>query len=270
MDNAGNIAKKMLKKPKKPELQDKLQVPERKIKEITRVFGDHATDQCVTSCDVCGGCGWLDVHYEDGGVAMAPCPNALEREFLMKTGLTQGEVDSLNWDEVYEIEGQNPQKAISAIQKVFVKGFGLIYLYGGFGVAKTLILKITVAVLARSGVEAVYVNMADILEDLKSGFGDKIKSAENRLDILKEKKVLCIDEFGRIQKTEWAEMIQFRLFDHRHVQALRGETTTIIASNIPREKLEGAIADRLSDGRHSYIDMPGESVRPGMTEEDKF
>jgi DNA replication protein DnaC len=232
---------------------------------------------CAPDCPRCAGVGWMAANVSYGHPdfgRLFPCPNLPARTKMRskdtRTGLKLHEMDSLNWGVI--IDHANSLKAMRLVQDVLARGYGLVYLWGDVGTAKSLILKIAVAEAVRAGGLAAFALAADILDEIREAYNqdDPRESAASRLERWSELPLLCIDELGRTANTEWAGEKLFQLLNRRHEGAIWQETTTLISSNFDPEKLDRALYDRMRDGRHLIIHMEGDSARPLMRQEDRF
>lgn len=227
------------------------------------------TGICRPDCNICNGLGWvklscsLDPSDEDFG-RLHLCPNAKNRHLKVRCGLYQDEVDELDWSKIRKFG--NSVEIADSVKAILERGYGLAYMWGGHGLAKTLIQKVAVAVSVRAGKQAYYAMASDILDQIRDAYNetDPRDSALERLERWSSTYLLCIDELERISETGWAKEKVFQLLDRRHVSAIRQETITIIASNSSPDDLDSALADRFRDGRHSIFRMHGKSARPSM------
>lgn len=221
---------------------------------------------CDPDCPECGGIGYIRV----GLGLIKPCPTLFQRSVRLnpdRYGLARIEVDQLDWSQIQDYNG-----ALSAAKQVQARlelGYGWVFMWGSHGLAKTLILKIAIAARLRSGQEAAYCNMRDLIANLRSAY-DADEDSEQRLSWWRQLPVLAIDEFNRLKESEWVSEQRFALMDARYVQAQRQESLTLIASNSPPEQQESYLADRIRDGRFEVIELKGTSARPSMRPRHKF
>lgn len=219
---------------------------------------------CIPDCPICGGFGWLhrDLPIDDPGFGkLVPCPNRPVDHGKM-TGLKGSEFD-LDWPDIHD--RMNVKEAVFAIQKTLEKGYGWVYIHGSNGLAKTLLLQIAVAVSIRAKKEAAYTRMVDIIDNLREAYGEYSSGeSERRIEHWSKAPVLCIDEFEKMRKTEYATERQFSLMDTRYQEALRGNSITIMASEVGPEKYEGYLCDRILDGRFMVVKLVGASARSEM------
>jgi DNA replication protein DnaC len=223
---------------------------------------------CGPDCQICAGAGYtrrdLPLDHPNFG-RLQLCPN-VDRWALpgaARYGITRQESLELTWDQI--IDANNFPHVVDAVQQTLDRGYGWVYLFGGFGLGKTLALKIAIAEAIRAGSEAAYVRMAEILDHLRAAFADSIQETESsRLNWWSGLPVLAIDEFDRVRSTGYGEERRFVLMDRRYEQAIRRESLTLIASNTDPRRLPGYLYDRVRDGRFSVVKIEGESLRPGF------
>lgn len=226
---------------------------------------------CNPNCEICGGLGYVrfDVPLEDPRFGKTqPCPALpLDSSIYDHHGLNVAE-RAWTWDKI--ILRENVTHAIQRVKQALHqdKG-GLVYLWGGPGLAKTLILKIACAEFARSGYGIFhYASLPSILDDLRVCYDDDEpqRALRDKQEKYKGFALLAVDEIGAERKTDFAIEEFFKLIDARHESGIeRGENKlTFMAGNTPPRQLDFRIADRLSDGRNGIVQLTGESARPGM------
>jgi hypothetical protein len=222
---------------------------------------------CKPDCPICGGFGMvrrdLPIHDPNFGRAF-PCPNAdLFTLYGKRTGILESE-RALDWSKI--IKNENVMQGVQAVGEALDRGYGWVFLWGGVGLAKTLILKIAVAESLRGRKQASYARMAEVIDDLRGSFDADRPSREGdtRLRWWTESPVLCLDEFDRLRQTEYAEERRFVIMDNRYESALDRKTVTIMASNTNPATYDPYLFDRLRDGRFKIVKLTGESARPMM------
>lgn len=228
-----------------------------------------AASPCRPDCPVCGGLGWVrnDVpagHPGFGKLALCPNGDLLRLPLASQYGLSQDEAQTLDWEMM--LDRGDSAKAVAAVQAALQRGYGWVYLWGNYGLGKTLALKIAVAATLRSRKFAAYVRMAEMVENLRAAFDaqDPSAEAERRLEWWTELPVLAIDEIDRLRQTPYAAEQQFLLLDRRYEQALYQRSITLLAANADPEQLPGYLADRILDGRFTIVRLHGDSARLGM------
>lgn len=222
--------------------------------------------ECKSGCPVCGGLGYvrreMDLSNPEFG-KLFPCPNSHYR--LEGSGLVQDE-RLYSWGDIKDFG--NVRGAVKVVLEVLERGYGWIYLWGGYGTAKTLILKVAVAVCLQLGAAANYLRMAEALQYIREAFDEEVNPmslASRRLEFLAEFPVLALDEIDRFNLTGFAKEQVFLLMDKRYEKnVIRRNGVTLIASNKPPDQMDGYLADRILDGRNFVYQLQGESVRPLM------
>ena len=148
----------------------------------------------------------------------------------------------------------------------------MVYLFGNYGQAKTLTLKVAVAHSLRSGELAVYANMSDVLDDLRLAFSEEDSSRDllRRMEWWKSLPLLALDEIEKVNPTNWAGERIHQLIDARWVQGIRGESVTLIASNKRPDQLDGYLASRIEDSRNRIVELSGPDGRSTIRPEYKW
>lgn len=225
---------------------------------------------CDPECEICHGSGYVrnDLpvdHPLFGQIELCPNVDRWNLPYSKRYGVLRSEADRLRWSIL--LPDESVANAAKAIQKVTKRGYGWVYVYGGPGLAKTLLLKIAVSEWLRSGKEACYTRVADIMDHLRAAYDQESASIimEERLNWWAEVPLLAIDEFHRMRSTEFAEERRFMLLDRRYEDASwKKKGITIMASIGAPSELPADLADRVYDGRFEIVRIEGESLRPGM------
>jgi len=223
---------------------------------------------CKQDCPNCGGFGWVKNYYEIGHPMFGkfePCPDASFYYLAQQRGdigIGDFDYENLAWSK-FQPNG-NTLQTLSMVKSAIESGSTWITLWGNYGLGKTRILKTAVVEALKAGKFGAYVRMAEILQDLRDSYDDKDKSRSytKRMEFWQSQEVLAIDEFDRINNTEWGNEQRFVLMDNRYDMALRGDGVTIVAMNTEPKKLDGYLFDRMSDGRFNIVAVKGESFRP--------
>lgn len=226
---------------------------------------------CGADCPICGGIGYFRIapSAEVGDPnfgKVAACPNAKRlawQEQLAhgvidpRIGLTRGEL-ALTWD-VIKDGLSDGHKARDAVRRAFEMGYGIVFLYGASGQAKTLALKIAVAAALSKGVRAAYANMLSVLDDIRLAFDareNRQTELVRRMEWWHSLDVLAIDELDKTNSTDWAKERMFQLIDGRYQRAIRQEALTIIAANYDStDELSPYLRSRIEDNRFMECGM---------------
>jgi DNA replication protein DnaC len=171
-----------------------------------------------------------------------------------RIGILESE-SSLTWEAV-KPGLSDGMKAVHAVRPAYDKGFGIVFLYGAWGQAKTLVGKILAATALRDGKRTAYANMSSVLDDIRLAYDEKenkMTELMRRMDWWIERDVLFLDELDKCNSTEWAQERLFQLLDQRYQMAVREEALTVIASNSGIDKLDGYIKSRITDNRIGQV-----------------
>jgi len=225
---------------------------------------------CDPDCPLCGGIGWIRYEtesiYDPNFGKMFHCPNLDPfKIYGSKLGVFEDE-RNLSWQSI--VDNNNVMKAVEVVRKTLKDGYGWVYLWGNYGLAKTLILKIAVVETIKTKIiPSAYVRMAEIIENVRQSFDseDPSEEAQRRLDFWVDLPVLAIDEFDVVRETPYANEKKFLLMDKRYESACRMKNVTLMASNQPPENYDGYLSDRILDGRFKVIKLTGKSARGMMT-----
>jgi hypothetical protein len=223
---------------------------------------------CRPDCEICGGAGHVrikdDADFNDPDFGKTKlCPNIDHaKAYALGMGLDESEIRSLNWSKI-NVRG-NVMEAVNSVRETTRAGYGWVTLWGDFGVAKSLILRVSVAEKLRDGRMAAFVSMTDILDDLRASYDKEQPDGEATARLAKWKNIpfLAVDEVDKINQTPWAKEKQFEIFNYRYQTAIRQQTVTLFASNLSPTQIGGALGDRLLDGRFSVVHLDGSSNRP--------
>lgn len=224
----------------------------------------------VLACSVCDGIQFISMgDFEIGDPRFGktkPCPKCNPRhiQHADRFGMLASDYD-LEWDCLLDLPDSNAQAIARQVREVVERGYGGVYLHGGYGMAKTAILKIAAAEWLRSGRHGAYLLFSDLLDEIRAGFDkDTSASAYERLREWSSYPFLAIDELDKARATEFMQETQFRLLDRRYERVTRaGETVTLIASNEPPDSLPPALRSRLSDPRFmTVLELTGRDARP--------
>jgi DNA replication protein DnaC len=158
---------------------------------------------------------------------------------------------SLDWSAINP--GINDaHKAAKIIREAVTRGYGLIFLWGSWGQAKTLLGKILVARAHANHRRAMYSNFRDAMDDIMRAFDAqdaKTTALLDKIDWWTNRDVLVLDEFDKCNDTPWIQERKFQIVDRCYQRAIREEALTMIASNRGDDDVDGYIRSRLQDRR---------------------
>lgn len=190
---------------------------------------------------------------------------------LRHCGLYQDEIDNLTWDKV-KPDVSGGIQAVQTVRAFYTQGFGMVYLGGACGQAKTLLLKIAVATASRAGMRARYVDLRDVLQNLRASFQREYHNDEfsARMNEWIEIPVLALDEIDKCNETPWAREQIFYLIDKRYAGAVRQASLTILAGNQVGDEMASYISSRLHDNRGAFVVLDGPDGRRVMSKDNKY
>lgn len=198
-----------------------------------------------------------------------PCPGPVHtaehrRRLAAVSGLAEKDLD-LTLDSLRIFDDVSAE--LHRIGHQFLKNpWGFLYIWGGPGNGKTLLLKALTNEFNKSGILAVYAHFSDILWWLREAFGKEDGTEEylRRVNNLLEANVLLIDEFDKVNLTNFAFEFRYRFLDQRYEQGIQKQKHTVFASNDSPQSFPEYIYDRLRDGRFRIFANTGASIRPLM------
>jgi len=158
------------------------------------------------------------------------------------------------------------KSVLRAARAFLVQPTPLFYLWGGYGNGKSLLLKALVNEFNAAGYVAVYTKFSRLLWWMRQVFGDNgdQESYLGRYERLKRVPMLAVDEFDKVNLTDFAQEFRFDFFDERYEAGLRGECYTVFASNSAPEDLPGYLLSRIEDGRCLIVKNECKDLRPNL------
>lgn len=227
-----------------------------------------AGDKWLETDDAGGKPGWYH-----GRIETEPCPecraNAQVVYLQNRSGLTEQEFE-IRLSEFRTVgvlaDKADAKQEVAKWAGAGVNLSGFATLHGSYGVGKTMLAKCLVSELIRNLAPARYVVASEMINEIRSNFGETSSSllmVENAIKQWKGYKVLVLDEFDKLSvKTEWTREVIHRLIDHRY-EARRELFTMLVMNTDPKELPEdfGYLQSRMYAG--SIIQVKGIDVRPG-------
>lgn len=218
-------------------------------------------------CSTCNGVGF--VRYElplnhplFGKLQSCPDCNTTTPRTKNEYGLYARDL-SLRWADFATLD-ESLTQAIDAVFTVFQRGYGMVYLWGGFGVAKTHLAKIAVAEWLRSGQMGVFDTMLDLIDSINAAY-DAVNPGvdlQKRIAWYSSVPLLAIDEMEKTSHSEATKRRLFQLVNNRYELAINRLGVTIITANVGPANLDSAIASRLSDDRCKVVHITTQDLRP--------
>lgn len=242
-------------------------------------------DPAGADCPECGGTGFFRADVPVGDPRFGRpvrCQNPVHAtQAITRLGsLTQMvEADTrLRLSDITPLPGN--EAMLKKCRQMLDRPWGWLYLWGGPGNAKTVALKAMCNHLSAAGYRpVVYIKFTRLVEIMRAAtaaqYGKKTHfeqnggnmelwdngpiDAYNRLLAIK---VLAIEEFDKARETGLMEEFRFDFLDDRYEQALRGETITMFASQLPPEAMPGPLESRVNDGRFMVVENRAGDTRP--------
>jgi len=247
------------------------------------------TGDCSPDCPECGGVGYIRYDVPVGHPKFGKLERCLKAQMLItkqslqvgeidpRVGLTPNELRNLSWDLVKKGVNQ-ADRACEVTRRAYMSGHGMVFMYGGYGQGKSLVLKIAVATALNEGKRAAYANLAGVLDDIRIAYDErenKMTELVRRMEWWASLDVLAIDELDKVGQTEWARERIFQLLDARYQRAVRQEALTVIAANYQStDELSGYLKSRIEDNRfvaNGYvIHLKGTDGRKSMPKNWKY
>lgn len=155
---------------------------------------------------------------------------------------------------------------LAAAKKMISNPYGWLWLHGGPGNAKSVVLMALVNELNAAGRgPAMYVTFTGLVNWIREAFGkNPDETYVQKMEKILHTRVLAIDEMDKAKTTEWLEEFRFHFLDERYRQGVNGDTVTIFASNSNPDELPMALYDRVRDGRFMIVENTAPSARPKM------
>ena len=257
--------------------------------EVAHAPAPASKGDCAPDCPECNGFGYVRYDVPVGHPKfgrLERCPNvkarAIEKSLQVgeidpRIGLTADELRNLSWSMVRKGVNQ-ADRACEVTQRAYMSGHGLVFLYGGFGQGKSLVLKIAVATALNEGRRAAYANLAGVLDDIRIAYDErenKMTELVRRMEWWTSLDVLAIDELDKVGQTDWARERIFQLLDARYQSAIRQEALTVIAANYQSpDELSGYLKSRIEDNRFTangyVVYLKGADGRKSMPKNWKY
>lgn len=225
----------------------------------------------TTDCPTCNGSGATAADVPVGHPDFDrtwPCPDPCHNEerlarMAQVSGLDRSEL-GLRLSEFRPMDDLSEGVLIAA-RAFLADPSPLLYLWGGPGNGKTLLLKALVNEFNQRGRPAVYTKFTKLLWWMRQVFGDGDReSYTDRYERIKRVPMLAIDEFDKANLTSFAQEFQFDFLDERYEAGLRGEGGTIFASNTPPDELPAYLLSRIMDGRCLVVENRAADLRPHL------
>jgi len=232
----------------------------------------YTPEEPVYDCVICNDIGFVRAgDYEPheplfGKLVPCSCKTGSERKESADeyTNLFPRDLN-LTWAEVKELNPLNTNIAVArgAVDQVLRRGYGWVYLYGGYGTAKTLILKTACAYAMRAGMFAAYARLQDIIDTVLAAYDQGQAAAVSQVNRWSTIDFLAVDELEKVSESGETIKRRFQIFDRRYAASTDGMYgISIMAGNVSPDELEPALASRIMDGRNFVVELTGMDARP--------
>ncbi len=223
------------------------------------------------NCPYCGGIGYLhsDVpfgHPRFGKVEVCSCQNKRILQTVKDRLYSLSRLDELEHltfeafkprgrKELRELQVRSLEAAFESAQKYAEDLDGWLLFEGRTGCGKTHLAAAIANVAVSNKVPTLFLTVPDLLDDLRSTFGDESTSFEQRFEEIRKAHLLVLDDFGTQNASTWAQEKLFQIINYRYINRL----STVITTNLAAEDIEERIRSRLQDidlVKHIIIDAP--------------
>ena len=232
-----------------------------------------AKKQQHNACEICNGLGWFtyDVqpgHALFGKAQVCACQNSTMHARLQALSGQSAAEMLVRLADIDATAGPGTTMMVAEARAFVGHPVAMLTITGSCGNGKSDVLHAIVNECIGRHVEAVYATIFDLMGWVKEAFNDsggvKSESAYSRIKQLERVRVLCIDEFDKLQRTPWMVEQMTDLVDARHRYGLDGVLGTVIAANAGIETLPDWICSRLKDGRNRRVVNNDADMRPLM------
>ena len=211
------------------------------------------------NCPICGGVGFvrrdLPVDHPDfGKSAVCTCRQSqiaqTERQRLYR--LSNLDAFQNMTFETFKVQGRlglgeaqlrSLQFAFNQAQQFARSPQGWLLLMGGYGSGKTHLAAAIANQVVEMGGPTMFVTVPDLLDWLRFSFEGGDSSLEQRLDDIRNVRLLVLDDLGTQNATPWAGEKLFVILNHRYVNRM----PTVITTNLSMKEIDERISSRLGD-----------------------
>jgi DNA replication protein DnaC len=141
-----------------------------------------------------------------------------------------------------------------------------LLLRGGYGCGKTHLAASIANFAVSMGVPTLFVTVPDLLDLLRAAYNSEDTTFEQRLDEIRNARLLILDDFGTQNATPWAEEKLFQIINYRYINKL----PLVITSNLSLKDIDPRIYSRLDDAtlvKDIFINAPDFRPKEGKTKE---
>ena len=120
---------------------------------------------------------------------------------------------------------------------------GWLLMMGPYGCGKTHLAAAIANFAVSLGVPTLFLTVPDLLDWLRSSFAGADASFEERLDEIRNIRLLVLDDLGTQNATPWSEEKLYQILNYRYVNHL----PMVVTTNLTMQEIDGRISSRLQD-----------------------
>lgn len=120
---------------------------------------------------------------------------------------------------------------------------GWFFIMGPYGCGKTHLAAAIANSVIEMGVGVIFLTVPDLLDWLRASFSSPDETFEQRLDEIRNVRLLVLDDLGTQNATPWAEEKLYQIINYRYTHRL----PTVVTTNLPLAEIDGRVASRLQD-----------------------
>ncbi len=233
------------------------------------------------NCPICGGLGYVRrdlpiTHPDFGKLQMCVCyqKNAAQDERSRLYRLSNLDAFKDMTFENFRIQGRMGlgDQQVRSLQYAYNKAFqfsqsrqGWLVLVGSYGCGKTHLAAAVANSAIQAGVPTLFLTVPDLLDWLRSSFGNADANFEQRLEEIRSIQLLVLDDLGTQNATPWAEEKLYQIINHRYTHKL----PLVITTNLALSDIDGRISSRLQDPDLSSVtEILAPDFRSPINDED--
>jgi DNA replication protein DnaC len=222
------------------------------IEDTPRMLGDK-------NCPLCGGVGYVrrDLPVNDPGfgkLEICDCSRERAQQIAMQRLHQLSNLDAfqnLTFD-TFKINGRSgardPNKTLEVAfntAKNYAEHLnGWLLLQGGYGTGKTHLAAAVANFVISLGIPTLFLTVPDLLDWLRATYETgEDESYSQRLDEIRNVKLLVLDDLGTQNATPWACEKLYQIINHRYTLKL----PTLVTTNQDLNEIDDRISSRLHD-----------------------
>lgn len=233
---------------------------------------------CDISCDDCPGYYTFNVPVGHPNFGRSfPCEHKQNHTALERVAELQKICGLNSVEQQYRLAdlietGGVTNRVIEAARAFVEKPAGFLTIWGGTGNGKTLVTMAVVNELIALGIPAMYTTLIDLESWIRQSYNreraarigdnadvDAALSDWQRIEKLARIRVLAIDEFDKVKRSEWTYQLEADIVDKRYRDGIAGLTGTLLAMN--EFALPTHIESRVRDSRFTLIQNTDADMR---------